>query len=411
MNSIRTGLALRRCGILLPVAVCGLTSRVTAVTQDPGEFRVVSTPRILPVWMAGAVTFHVTPEVRFRVGRLEGDVSSLFGWGQQEPRRTEGQAVAAFGLPVISALRVEAEANAFQTGHGPDIRAHGVEGAVRLMRQDKGGSVWIGGSLVSSWDDENTSNARTLLGGFWKALGQTGLGIAVRAVEYDEEVLVGRDTTYQVLGFPFTSHRTELITFNHYYMDAELIASQHIGAVAVHLDAGGRLTRRSIRERRTWIRGGVEIPLLRDVALQVAAGQRPNVPELRIESGSFISLGLAIELGKGDSTSGSTILATPGPRDPSVELRALQDESEWELVVRNVPGESVEIMGDPTNWSPVRMTPVSTISWRTVLVMRPGTYRVNMRVDGGVWRELPGCPTAKDEFGGVVGVIVIEEPN
>jgi hypothetical protein len=43
-----------------------------------------------------------------------------------------------------------------------------------------------------------------------------------------------------------------------------------------------------------------------------------------------------------------------------------------------------------------------------VLRLAPGTYRINLRIDGGAWEELPGYPTARDEFGGVVGVIVVE---
>jgi hypothetical protein len=375
--------------------------------QEADPTRVVSTRRAMPAWLGGSLSFHVAPRVRFRAGGLFGDASALVGGGRQEPRRLEGEIAAAFGLPTVSAFRFETEIGAFRTRLGPDIRAHGLEGAVRLLRQDAGGMLWIGGSLASAWDEETNRQARTMMGGVWKVLGSSGMGLSVRMVEYDEDIVLGRDTTYEVLGFPFTSRRTEQFVYDHYYVDAELIASHRVGPVALHLEGGGRLTRRSVRERRTWARGGIEFPVLREVTLQIAAGQRPNQPEYRIEAGSFASIGVQLELGK---RAWEDPFRVPDIRldAPTAELRPVDDHDAWELVIRNVPGRRVEIMGDPTDWQPRSLDSVSHTAWRTVLHLPPGTYHVNMRIDSGSWRELPGYPSTRDEFGGLVGVIVIE---
>lgn len=411
-----SALAALSLGCVLPSGVNG---------QDVDLMRVASTNRVVPAWLGGSLTFHVAPEIRFRAGGIVADAAALLGAGRQQPQRAEGQVIAAFGIPAVSALRVETELGAFGSRRGPDIREHGFEGAFRLMRQDQGGMVWIGGSLASSWDNaapsddasslggRTTRQARSLIGGAWKTFGRSGLGLSIRAVEYDEEIVLGRDTTYEVLGIPFTSRRTEQIVYDHYYVDAELIASRQIGPVGVHLQGGGRLTRRSVRERRVWVRGGMEIPVLADVALQLAAGQRPNLPEYRIEAGTFASVGVQLKLGSGDWHPDPLLMPDhpPHPDAPSAELRPLSRHDTWELLIRNVPGSGVEIMGDPTDWRPVDMELLTHGTWRMVLQLVPGTYRINMRVDGGDWEELPGYPTARDEFGGVVGVIVVEGPD
>jgi len=403
----------RRAFVLL--SLLGATA-VAARAQEVDLTRVESTNRIMPAWLGGSLTFHVAPEIRFRAGGLVGDAAALLGAGRQEPRRASGQVIAAFGVPSISSVRFETEFGAFRSQRGPDIRMHGFDGAFRLMHQDRGGMVWIGASLASSWDDASSSGdetsrqARSLMGGVWKVFGPAGIGLSVRAVEYDEEIVFGRDTTYEVLGIPFTSRRTEQIVYDHYYVDAELIASRRVGPVAVHLEGGGRLTRRSVREPRVWVRGGIEIPVLPDVALQLAAGQRPNLPEYRVEAGSFASVGVQLELGRNAWTPGPPLVPDhpPHPDAPSAELRPLPEGGTWELLIRNVPGANVEIMGDPTDWRAVGMERLAFGTWRTVLRLAPGTYRINLRIDGGAWEELPGYPTARDEFGGVVGVIVVE---
>ena len=46
--------------------------------------------------------------------------------------------------------------------------------------------------------------------------------------------------------------------------------------------------------------------------------------------------------------------------------------------------------------------------WEVPLDMSPGVHRIAIRVDGGAWMPPPEVPTAADEFGGEVGLIVVE---
>ncbi len=42
------------------------------------------------------------------------------------------------------------------------------------------------------------------------------------------------------------------------------------------------------------------------------------------------------------------------------------------------------------------------------LPLRAGSHRLLVRVDGGEWMPPPGLPAAPDEFGGRVGVLLVE---
>ena len=68
----------------------------------------------------------------------------------------------------------------------------------------------------------------------------------------------------------------------------------------------------------------------------------------------------------------------------------------------------VEINGDFSQWRAVRMLRGSDGWWTFTRTLVPGTYQLNIRIDGGSWLAPQGLLTASDEFGGVVGVLTIE---
>jgi hypothetical protein len=75
----------------------------------------------------------------------------------------------------------------------------------------------------------------------------------------------------------------------------------------------------------------------------------------------------------------------------------------------NVSGARlVEISGDFTNWIPVPLVPATGDRWSVSVPIKRGKYQMNMRVDGGQWIVPPGLLSMSDEFGGTVGLLVIE---
>jgi hypothetical protein len=76
------------------------------------------------------------------------------------------------------------------------------------------------------------------------------------------------------------------------------------------------------------------------------------------------------------------------------------------LEVTDLRARQVEISADFTDWQPLAMVPASGV-WRHEQVLAPGTYRINVRFDGGAWQVPVGLPTVADEFGGEVGLLVV----
>jgi len=56
----------------------------------------------------------------------------------------------------------------------------------------------------------------------------------------------------------------------------------------------------------------------------------------------------------------------------------------------------------------LRLEHVEEDWWSTTLPLKRGNYQMNVRVNGGQWIVPPGLLSMVDEFGGTVGLLVIE---
>jgi 1,4-alpha-glucan branching enzyme len=78
------------------------------------------------------------------------------------------------------------------------------------------------------------------------------------------------------------------------------------------------------------------------------------------------------------------------------------------IAIRAPHAERVEIAGDFTRWAPLTLERLPGGWWQLRVPTRAGTHRVSVRVDGGRWLAPPGLPPVLDEFGGTVGLLVVQ---
>ena len=77
------------------------------------------------------------------------------------------------------------------------------------------------------------------------------------------------------------------------------------------------------------------------------------------------------------------------------------------LLIDAPRAESVELMGDATEWIITRMQRTTNGRWRAELKLAPGMHRITVRADGGAWIAPPGLPISNDDFGSPVGMISV----
>lgn len=142
-------------------------------------------------------------------------------------------------------------------------------------------------------------------------------------------------------------------------------------------------------------------------ALVLSGGTYPIDPTQGYPGGRFISL--AVRLAHPHRTAPSSSL-----RD-SVEMEAtavrFQVEKSGDLVTFKVLSplaRNVELAADFTDWDPLQMAPAGDGWWVATRALKSGKYQLNLRMNGGKWVVPPGLLAMLDEFGGSVGLLVVD---
>ncbi len=157
------------------------------------------------------------------------------------------------------------------------------------------------------------------------------------------------------------------------------------------------------RLMRPWGRVDARVALSSTVAMHVGAAALPPQPVFGNMSRRMVMLGLGVN--------GIGRRATPriAERDDGSAAFAVTRDDPSHIVVRlHVPhARTVELSGELSGWEPVAMRQAADGWWTTRLPASPGSYRVNVRVNGGQWSAPPGVPVVRDEFDGEVGIVTV----
>jgi hypothetical protein len=152
------------------------------------------------------------------------------------------------------------------------------------------------------------------------------------------------------------------------------------------------------------------------ISLALNAGSYPADPVRRILAAKYVTIGLHLTvLGTEASPTALVTRVSAAPvRDDVVGGNASRARIEiapaaegHAIRIHLLGAESVELMGDFTDWQPVPLTQIRPGTWQIQLALTPGIHRVNVRVDGGAWLVPAGARPEESEFGGAVGLVVV----
>ncbi len=168
---------------------------------------------------------------------------------------------------------------------------------------------------------------------------------------------------------------------------------------------------------RVWGNVSVVAWLQPRLALAASAGAYPVDLTQGYPGGRFISLALRIATRESHAADGSAAASANSASDVSsgahgagasqFELRTM---SGTQRVVRVYApsATTVEMNGDFTQWKALALTRGNGGWWTITRSIAAGTHQMNIRIDGGAWIAPPGLLATADEFGGVVGILVVE---
>jgi len=144
-------------------------------------------------------------------------------------------------------------------------------------------------------------------------------------------------------------------------------------------------------------------------------GTYPIDPTQGFPGGRFVSLSVRLATRRGRESQLSSVVQpqTASPLGngaaPVSGFEAVRDSLGSVTLRVNAPRALlVEISGDFTSWEPVRLERASNGWWALTLPIGTGKYQMNLRLDGGAWLVPPGLLSMLDEFGGTVGLLVVD---
>ncbi len=173
-----------------------------------------------------------------------------------------------------------------------------------------------------------------------------------------------------------------------------------------------------VGEARTGVFGdaSVLVALNERITLSLGGGSYPSDPMRRVLAAKYATIGLRLNVFGSQRSPVPTITgallraarrdAASGDTSPA-RLEIPPYGRTRALRVHVDGATSVELMGDFTDWQVVALAKVGSSTWETTVVLAPGVYRVNVRVNGGAWQVPAGSRREQTEFGGAVGVVVV----
>jgi hypothetical protein len=152
----------------------------------------------------------------------------------------------------------------------------------------------------------------------------------------------------------------------------------------------------------TWFRAITTVAVSRSVSLSAGVGTRmQQIPYAR-STGRYASVALRL-------APAALVRPRETPEITSAASSFRIDRAGDQCIIRvRLPqARVVELSGDFNGWQPVRLTREVNGTWVASLALKPGAYRMNIRVDGEAWLPPPGVAAVDDEFNGKVGLIVV----
>ena len=336
---------------------------------------------------AAAVTPHIHADWPTAALDAWGTLSQFTSGGWSSQGTLSGSLFTPTSRGIVAELGGFAGGSAHQDGTRTG-EAIG-NGRLHLLRQS--GEVFFGGGGGMTWDG---AAWRSVFQGEAGAAANFGPGrvlLAVTPVVVNDSI---RYTDAQI-SFYWTSHR----------LDLSGLVGNRSGGQPTNLGAN----------TKSWASFSAVAWMTPHLGLAAGGGTYPIDLTQGFPGGRFVSLSIRLATGRNRAILPQG--AQPHPLEsassdilPAVAGFSAEPSTPGFVTLRvNAPrARLVEITGDFTNWVPVQLRPSGSGWWSTALPISPGKYQMNLRIDEGAWTVPPGLLSMIDEFGGTVGLLVIE---
>lgn len=327
-----------------------------------------------------ATAIAVTPSIWINSPRAylntTGTVSEFSGGGWS----VQGSAGGSLFTPRAGLFAGEFEGNAGGSTRNDASRTGQLLASARAHLSSDTRGLWLGAGFGGTWDGVEWRNVRQGEAAAWVQVNNASALLSATPVVIDDSIR---------------------------YTDAQLSGALNLARVDLDASAGVRSGSRLPTlggTAKSW--GSVSITgwIASRIALVGSAGTYPVDLTQGFPGGRFASL--SIRFGSRRFTPSHEAVFAPVARNAFALRNA--DSGKREIRIRNPGANSVEIMGDFTDWIPMALQSEGGEWWSIRLPIKPGIHEMNVRFNGGSWIVPPGLQKKSDDFGSSVGIVVVE---
>ena len=375
------------------VAVVAHAQVVGTLGAGGGHVTYDDTPRMSVVSLTPTVVFegertHVSAVGAFT--RFEGGI-----WSAQVI--AGGSRFTEPSGPFRGELSAQFETNS----HRAAVRtAQAVAHARAHLIGDGDRGFWLGAGGGYAWRAPSSGAVIRADAGAWAQLWDA----TARLTASHNSVQTGTRTVTAALSMDAmaaTARDTSIVRSSVRYVDAEASLAWARGRVALDAAAGRRIVQGGTRTN-TWLLGG-SVALTERLAVVASAGASPFDIAQGLPGGEYATIALRVT-----TRPGRALELQSRSRATAHGLETWREEDGTVLLVVHAPrARRVELMGDFTDWRPVVMQRESDGHFAARVRLPAGSYRINVRVDGGLWMAPPGTTPVADEYNGAAGLLVI----
>lgn len=372
-----------------------------------------------------ASTMRVSPGLRLDLPLLNIAANGSAWLQGQQWQIADGTLSASLFSPSYLGFRGEFAANASRTFFDEAYGKDQLDGQLRLHKTWKQrGGIWVGGGVARPWRIAVVSHVDVAGGGAWTRFGGTMVSgtftnffftkVAPRGDSANTGVSCQTTETPAVPIGPQTAAMsvaptTSVEACRRYSRFSDLEGSFHWEHSFLEFSAqtGYRFgsSYDVTADSRRWAAASATIWLTDQVAAVMGGGRVPTDPARGLPARNYANVGVMLAYAPVPRNAVPVSL----PRVATVKAFEVKPAAQgMQRILLRVGGvESVEVMGDFSDWGPLQMIRRGRDLWELVLPLSSGMHQINLRVDGGPWVAPPGMPVARDGFSGEVGMLMI----
>jgi hypothetical protein len=370
------------------------------------------------------------PAVQFEFPRATLTARGAAFLSDQQLQLADGIVSGTFTSPTVYGVRAEMIGNASRALDDRSLGTDQVDVQTRvhvLFRRN--GGLWFGGGVARPWRVAVISSADVTDAGAWAKVGNA-------AAKFGGATLTATFTNFSFNKIA-SVHDTGSASLSCASIPSTMSNAGEVRALFSEISTGGACERQSrfgdlegtlhwewntlevtaqtgyrfgdsydvTADSRRWSSATATIWLNDRIAFVGGGGRQPALPLRGLPSRTFGMAGL--ELAYWPISKGAVPVSLPHAiLVKSFELRP--GATGTQKIVIHVGGvETVDIMGDFSDWSPLTLVRRGRDLWELSIPLSPGMHRINVRVDGGPWMAPPGIPTVHGSYSGDVGLMVI----